>query len=198
MRPLILASSSAIRADLLRRAGLDIEVMPARVDEDAVRDSLLAEGASARDMADALAELKADRIARKRPDDLVLGCDQILEFDGQALGKPDSSADARARLTALSGQTHRLFSAAVLHDRGRPVWRHVAEAQLTMRALSPEFLDWYLARVGDEAVHTVGAYAIEGVGLRLFERIEGDYFGILGLPLLELLAVLSRRGDIPA
>jgi len=198
MRLLILASSSPIRAALLSRAGVDFQVMPARIDEENLRAGLQADGAAPRDVADALAEHKALKIARRHPEALVLGCDQILELDGQSLGKPATLAEARGRLMALRGRTHRLFSAAVLYDRGQPVWRHVARAELTMRGFSDAFLDDYLARLGDAALQTVGGYAVEDYGIRLFDRIEGDLFGILGLPLVELLAALARRGDILA
>jgi septum formation protein len=196
MRQLILASSSEIRAELLSRAGVEFRVVPARIDEVSVRDSLVAEGAGPRDIADTLAEFKAQRIASRHPEHLVLGCDQVLELDGQILAKPASAEDARARLFRLSGRSHNLFSAAVLYDNGQPVWRHVAEARLTMREVSEPFLNWYLDRAGDSVTWSTGGYAIEDVGIRLFERIEGDYFGILGLPLVELLNALSRRKDI--
>lgn len=198
MRPLILASASAIRAELLRRAGVSVDVMPARIDEEALRESLLAEGASPRDIADALAEHKALKIARRQGEALVLGCDQVLEFEGHVLGKAGTVPEARARLQALRGRTHRLFSAAVLYDRGEPVWRHVAEARLTMRDFSDSYLENYMSGVSDVLTSTVGAYAVEDLGIRLFEKIEGDHFAILGLPLVELLNVLARRGDIAA
>lgn len=198
MRLLILASSSPTRATLLSRAGVTFQAMPARIDEESLRAGLQADGVGPRDVADAMAEHKALKIARRHPEALVLGCDQILEFEGQCLGKPATLSGARERLIALRGRTHRLFTAAVLYDRGQPVWRHVTRADLTMRAFSDEFLDDYLARLGDEALHTVGAYAVEDYGIRLFDRIEGDLFGILGLPLVDLMAVLARRGDISA
>jgi len=198
MRRLILASASPIRARLLQQAGLTFDVEPARIDEAALRDSMQAEGAGPRDIADALAEYKAQRIANRRPEALVLGCDQVLVLKGRILGKPTDRNDARARLQELRGQQHSLLSAAVLFDGGRPIWRHVSEASLYMRDFSDSFLDWYMSEKNYEILETVGGYAIEDLGIRLFDRIEGDYFGILGLPLLELLTVLGRRGDIPA
>lgn len=198
MRLLILASASDTRAAMLRNAGLTIEVRPAPVDEDALREGLVAEGASARDVADALAEHKAVRVAGRAPEALLLGCDQVLEFRGQVLGKPADATQARDRLWEMRGHTHRLLTAAVLYDRGAPVWRHVDEAELTMRAFSEAFLDAYVAQAGWALTGSTGGYAIEGLGARLFAQVRGDHFGILGLPLLTLLTALARRGDILA
>ena len=196
MTVLTLASASEIRAQLLRAAGIELDIAPARIDEAALRESLTAEGCGPRDMADALAEQKALRIARKSPQALVLGCDQILECEGEVFSKPDSLADARGQLARLRGRTHRLHTAAVLYFAGNPVWRHVSTPQLTMRAFSDSYLDAYLARNWPNIGASVGAYQIEGEGIRLFSRIEGDHFAILGLPLLELLTTLTRRGEI--
>lgn len=198
MTILILASSSVIRAQLLRNAGLEVQVEPARIDEESLTAALLADGAHARDVADALAENKALKIANRHPQALVLGCDQVLEFDGQLLDKPASPEQLRSQLQALRGQTHRLFSAAVLYKDREPIWRHVDRADLTMRDFSDAFLDDYIAQCWDEIRHCVGGYQIEGLGIRLFDRIQGDLFTIQGLPLLPLLTTLSRRGDIPA
>lgn len=197
MRLLILASSSRTRAQILQNAGLRIEVRAPRIDEAAMRESLEASGAKPRDVADALAEYKAMRIAGQAPAELVLGCDQVLEFQGRVLGKPETAEAARERLVQLRGTEHRLLTAAVLYDSGAPVWRHVDEARLTMRDFSDEFLDQYIQNDAWFLTQTPGSYAIETEGVRLFSRIEGDYFGILGLPLLPLLAALTRRGDIP-
>lgn len=196
MTQLILASASRTRADLLRAAGLEFQVRPARIDEVALRQSLQAEGASPREIADMLAESKALQVGGRHPEALVLGCDQIMEVDGECLGKPADKPALRERLQYLRGKTHRLHSAAVLYSGARPVWRHVSQASLTMRDFSESFLVGYLAAVEDEVLQTVGGYAVESLGLRLFDRIDGDYFGILGLPLVELLSVLARRGDI--
>lgn len=196
MTVLTLASSSTIRATLLRNAGLAIEVAPARIDEDALRDALLAEGAGPRDIADALAEHKARRVAGRQPRGLVLGCDQILECDGTLLSKPETPDDARAQLRSLRDRTHRLFTAAVLYADAEPVWRHVTVCRMTMRAFSDRFLDSYVQDHWQDIRHCVGCYQIEGPGLRLFSRIEGDLFAIQGLPLLELISILTTRGDI--
>lgn len=195
-RCLILASGSEIRAQLLENAGLAIEVMPARIDEEAIRAALAAEEASPRDLADALAEMKARKISEKRPDALIVGCDQILECGRDVFGKPGDPEDARVQLRALRGQTHRLLSAAVVCEAGKPIWRHVGEVRLTMRDISDAYLDDYLSRNWDSIRDTVGCYKLEEEGVRLFSRIEGDYFNVLGLPLIELLTWLGNRGDI--
>ncbi|MCW1931246.1 Maf family protein [Pararhodobacter zhoushanensis] len=197
MSILTLASSSAIRATLLRNAGVEIQLKPARIDEDGLRESLTAEGATPHDIADALAEHKALRIASRDPQALVLGCDQLLECDGQLFNKPLNPQDARCQLTALRGRTHRLHTAAVLYAQGQPVWRHVSTPRLTMRDVSDAFLDSYIAANWDEIRHCVGCYQIEGPGIRLFSKIDGDLFAIQGLPLLELLAILTQRKEIP-
>lgn len=181
---------------MLEAAGLSLTLQPARIDEEMIRQALSAQGASPRDQADALAEAKANKIAQKNPTDLVLGSDQILALKDCVLAKPESMAQAREQLLALSGQTHQLLSAAVLYDQGAPIWRHVSVARLTMRPLSDAFVDHYLARAWPAVAASVGAYQVESLGIRLFERIEGDHFTILGLPLLPLLSYLSLRGFI--
>ncbi|MCA2011852.1 nucleoside triphosphate pyrophosphatase [Pararhodobacter sp. CCB-MM2] len=196
MSVLILASKSQIRATLLRNAGLEIDVVPARVDEESLRESLTAEGAGAHDLADALAEQKALKVALKNREAMVLGCDQILECEGRIFAKPASPDDAREHLTALRGKTHRLHTAAVLYHKGEPIWRHVATPRLTMRDFSDDFRDSYIAANWDEIRHCVGCYQIEGPGIRLFAQVEGDLFAVQGLPLLELLQILTRRKDI--
>lgn len=197
-RPLILASASPARAAMLRAAGLHITPDPARIDEASIRAALLAENAKPRDIADALAEMKAARIAARHPQALVLGCDQVLDFASGLLSKPQTEDEARAQLTALRGQTHQLLSAAVLYDAGRPVWRHISAASLTMRAFSDAYLTAYLARNWPAIAGSPGAYRLEEEGIRLFSAIEGDYFTILGLPLLPLLTQLAERKDIQA
>ncbi|HUF55797.1 MAG TPA: Maf family protein [Thermohalobaculum sp.] len=198
MSALVLASASPARKAMLEAAGVAAEVEPARVDEAAVKAALRAEGASARDQADALAELKALRVSARRPGWMVLGADQVLELEGEVLDKPADRREARAQLERLSGRRHRLLSAAVIAEDGQPVWRHVGRAELEMRPLGPGFIDGYLDRVGQAALCSVGAYQVEGLGVQLFARIGGDWFTVLGLPLLEVLAFLRQRGMLDA
>jgi septum formation protein len=189
-----LASTSAIRRQLLTNAGLIFDAIGANVDEDALKDALRAEGASPRAQADKLAEAKAIRVSQKRSG-LVLGCDQILAFRGESFDKSRSLDEASERLKLLRGQTHSLECAVVIARDGKPIWRLVKSSHLTMRNFSDKFLADYLANHGQEALSSVGCYQFEGPGAQLFERVEGDYFAILGLPLLEVLDFLRLHGE---
>lgn len=193
--PIVLASKSAARAAVLTGAGVPFETAVAGVDEDAVKTSMLAEGASARDVADALAELKALKVSRNTPG-FVIGSDQTLEFEGRLYDKAVDLTEARERLKAMRGKPHQLHSAVVVARDGAPIWREIVSATLTMRDFSDDFLEAYLVTEGEQALSSVGVYRLEGPGAQLFSRIEGDYFAILGLPLMGLLDLLRRHGAI--
>lgn len=193
---IILASSSPFRKALLVNAGIDVEAVPASVDERALEAPLQGSGVSPENVASILAEAKAVDVSDKKPGSLVLGCDQTLSLGDEMFHKPTDMEGARRHLLALSGKTHQLNSAAVLVRDGAVLWRHVGVASLTMRKLDPAFIGRHLARVGQKAFASVGAYQIEGEGIQLFEKIEGDYFTIVGLPLLALLAELRKLGAI--
>ncbi len=193
---IILASTSEIRAQLLARAGVDFTTAAPRVDEDAIRAAMAAEGASPRDIADGLAEAKALKISDKNPAAFVLGCDQILALGDQIFAKPESPAEALRQLQALRGQTHHLYSALVIYQNGQPQWRHIGHARMTMRDMSDAALQDYVGHEWDSIRHSVGAYKIEERGVQLFSQIEGDVFTIQGLPLLPLLNYLALRGVI--
>lgn len=197
MTRLILASGSATRAKLLAAAGVPFEIVPASVDEDSIKHSLLAANASHRDVADKLAELKALRVSMARPEALILGADQVLSFDGSLVSKCATLGEARDLLQRLRGQTHELISALVLAKDGAPVWRYAESAKLTMRDFSDAFLDDYLTREGDGLLAGVGCYRLESFGAQLFSRVVGDHSTILGLPLIPLLSSLREQGVIP-
>ncbi|RWA59027.1 Maf-like protein [Mesorhizobium sp.] len=193
---IILASGSPFRKAMLVNAGLDVEAVPAEVDERALEAPLQDSGVSPEDVASILAEAKATEVSERRPGALVLGCDQTLSLGDEIFHKPADMEGARRHLLALSGKTHQLNSAAVLCRDGEVLWRHVGVASLTMRKLDPAFIGRHLARVGAKALASVGAYQVEGEGIQLFEKIEGDYFTIVGLPLLPVLGELRALGAI--
>ncbi|EBA17013.1 Maf [Roseobacter sp. SK209-2-6] len=193
---IVLASGSEIRAQLLRQAGLTFDIQTARLDEDAIKQALLAEEATPRDIADALAEAKARKVSGRSPDKMVLGCDQVLDFQGKLLSKPKSPENALSQLREMRGQRHMLLSAAVLYKAGEPVWRHVGQVRMRMHECSDAFLEGYVERNWDSIRHSVGAYKLEEEGVRLFSSIEGSYFNVLGLPLIELLNYLRLQGVI--
>ncbi|MEX1146877.1 MAG: nucleoside triphosphate pyrophosphatase [Sphingomonadales bacterium] len=191
---LVLASASPARARLLRGAGIDFRVQRVGVDEDAVKDAMLAEGAKPRDIADTLAEMKALRGSMPDPRALVIGADQVLVLDGVLYSKPVDRAAARDQLQTLRGKTHELVTAVAAARGGSVVWRHVETVRLTMRAFTDAFLDDYLARAGDGVLSSVGCYHLEGLGVHLMDRIDGDHFTVQGLPLLALLRFLRDHG----
>lgn len=191
-----LASGSASRRALLTAAGVAAESATPNVDEESYRTALRADGVPVRDQAMQLAELKAVRVSQARPG-LVIGGDQMLALGEEAFDKPRDLAEAKRHLIRLSGKSHTLETAIVVCEDGRPVWRHLARPNLTMRPLTPEFIDDYVDRCGESLLSTVGAYQLEGLGAQLFSRIDGDYFSILGLPLLPLLDYLRIRKVLP-
>jgi septum formation protein len=194
----VLASASTSRQALLRAAAVDFETMPAPIDEDEAKLSLKAEGAGGAAIAETLAALKARAVARRVPGRLVIGADQVLECDGRLYDKPPDRAAARGQLLALRGRMHTLFCAVSVHEGDREVWHHLARARLRMRDFSADFLDRYLDLAGDDVLGSVGAYRLEGPGVQLFDQIDGDWFTILGLPLLPLLDYLRTRQALRA
>jgi septum formation protein len=194
MSNLILASTSATRQRLLREAGLGFDSQAPGVDEDAVKASLKSEQAGAAQIAETLAELKALRVSARRPEALVIGADQVLDCNGVLFDKPPNLAHARAQLQALRGKTHILATTVCVAQNGARLWHHNAQARLVMRPFSDAFLDDYLKAAGADVLGSVGVYRLEGLGAQLFSRIDGDFFTILGLPLLPLLDFLRGRG----
>jgi nucleoside triphosphate pyrophosphatase len=193
---LILASGSHARRSLLENAGLAFEVVPAALDERAAEQPLIEAGATPEDLAMALAMAKASMVSEAHPGALVIGADQTLELEGERLTKPADMEAARHQLLMLSGRTHTLHSAVAGAREGAIVWQHVEAAHMTMRRLTPKIIGRYLAAVGPDALASVGAYQIERRGIQLFEKLEGDYFAVLGLPILPLLAFLRSEGIV--
>lgn len=190
---LVLASASAARSRLLAEAGLTVQRQPAAVDEESMKAALKAEGATPAQVAETLAELKAQRVAKKHADALVIGADQMLSCNDVWFDKPPDRDHAAAQLRALSGKTHTLWTAVCVVRNGSRLWHHNDAARLTMRPLSDAFVERYLEAAGAEVSHCVGAYQLEGLGAQLFAKVEGDFFTILGLPLLPLLDFLRQN-----
>ena len=192
----VLASASATRAEMLRRAGVTFAIDPAHVDEDEIKRGLRATDATAADLAETLADLKARKTAARHPGALVVGADQVLDCAGRWFDKPTGRAAARDQLLALRGRPHELVSCVCVVQDGQRLWHHVGRARLTVRPFTEEFLDAYLDSAGEAVRHSVGAYQLEGLGAQLFSRIDGDYFTILGMPLLPLLDFLRNHGAV--
>ncbi|GBE43285.1 septum formation protein Maf [bacterium BMS3Bbin10] len=193
--PLVLGSRSASRAALLEAAGLTFETDPADIDEDAIRKVITRDrNTGASDVADVLARAKAETVAERHPGALVIGADQVLAAGDELFEKPATMKEARRTLLTLRGRTHQLHTAVALAREGNVIWGYVDSSDLTMRALTPEYIGKYLAAAGESVLQSVGAYQLEGLGVNLFDEIRGDYFAILGLPLLPLLAELRREG----
>lgn len=198
-RPFLLASKSESRQRLLRHAGVPFETVLSGVDEDTAKDALVGDGLNARDLADALAELKAVRPSMRAPRAFVLGCDQTLALaDGSLVNKCENREEARALLLRMSGKRHHLHSAAVIADAGTPIWRHIESAIMDVRPLSEAFVDSYLDEDWEQCRWCVGCYRIEGPGAQLFAKISGSLFAVQGLPLLPLLDFLRLQGVMPA
>lgn len=184
---------------MLAQAGVICDVMAPMVDEESIKEGLLAQGLGARDIADALAEAKAVKLSAKNPAALVIGADQTLELDeGSLLDKPESLEQAVAQLSQMAGKTHKLYSAAVVAEQGEPVWRFVATSRMIVRPLSADFIANYVETHWEDIRHCVGCYQVEGAGAQLFSQIQGSHFGIMGLPLLPLLGFLRERGIVAA
>lgn len=194
----VLASASSTRAEMLRRAGVVYSIDPAHVDEDEIKRGMRASGATSAELAETLAELKGRKISARHGGALVIGADQVLNCQSRWFDKPDDRAQARAQLLELRGKMHELISCVCVMRDGQRLWHHIGRARLTMRPFTEEFLDDYLERAGDAVLHSVGAYQLEGLGAQLFSRIDGDYFTILGLPLLPLLDFLRNHGVVRA
>ena len=196
---IVLASSSPTRKSLLQAAGVPFKVIPASVDEAAIRDTLMAEGQEIDplDLAEILARAKAEDVSAKHPGCVVIGADQVLSCDGQVISKPQTIDAARETLLTLRGRTHQLHSAVAIAEDGDTKWAFTDTADMTMRQFSLPFLGRYLAEAGRDVLGSVGAYQLEGLGIQLFESIEGDFFTILGLPILPLLRELRARRLIP-
>ena len=193
--PVTLATASKARIDMFLRAGFKPDAVPAAIDEVAIKASLLAEDAKPIDIVDALAEMKAQRIAAKTQG-LVIGADQILVCDGKIYDKALELSAAKSKLLELQGKSHTLLSAAVIYEDGKPVWRKVGRAQMIMRPISEIEIDHYLAQEGEDILSSVGCYFLEGRGVNLFARVQGDYFTVLGFPLLDVLGYLRDRSII--
>ena len=191
---LILASKSAARRALLDQAGIAYDCEPAAIDETAIRDAAQSEGASPDDIAVLLAEMKGERIAAKHNDAMIISSDQLLVCDGVSYGKPKTFEQAHQQIAALSGKRHQLITAVMLFDNGRRIWHHIARPEITFHQLDDNAISDYLRHFGEDAFHSPGSYFLEGPGIHLFADIFGDYYAILGLPMMALLPQLKLHG----
>ena len=191
---LVLASSSLARSQVLNNAGVVHEILSPQIDEDSVKMAMLAGGYSHRDIADKIADMKARKVSLQRAESYVLGCDQVLSFAGSLYSKPETKFNLKTQLREMSGKTHQLISAAVIYKDMQPIWRHVGVATLSMDSLSDSVIEKYVEKNWDTVKFCVGGYEIERRGVQLFNEIQGDYFCILGLPLLEIMNFLKVRG----
>ena len=191
---LILASKSAARRALLDQAGIAYDCEPAAIDEAAIRDAAQSEGASPDDIAVLLAEMKGERIAAKHGDAMIISSDQLLVCDGVLYGKPKTFEQAHQQIAALSGKRHQLITAVMLFDNGRRIWHHIARPEITFHQLDDNAISDYLRHFGEDAFHSPGSYFLEGPGIHLFADIFGDYYAILGLPMMALLPQLKLHG----
>ena len=198
MNRLVLASGSKARLMMLQNAGVDCEAVASMIDEDGYKQAMKAEGASAMEAAETLAEMKALRMYRQRPDAIMIAADQMLECNGIWFDKPQDRDQTRAQLQALRGKRHQLVSAAVVYKEGSRIWGKIDTAHLTMRNFSDDWLEWYLDQAGEEIFHCVGGYQLEGLGAQLFTEVKGDYFTVLGMPLLSLIGFLRDHGVLKA
>ena len=189
-----LASSSLARSQVLTNAGVVHEILSPQIDEDSVKVAMLADGYSHRDIADKIADMKARKVSLQRAESYVLGCDQVLSFAGSLYSKPETKFNLKTQLREMSGKTHQLISAAVIYKDMQPIWRHVGVATLSMDLLSDSVIEKYVEKNWDTVKFCVGGYKIERRGVQLFNEIQGDYFCILGLPLLEIMNFLKVRG----
>ena len=190
---IILASESKIRRKLLLQAEVNFQSIAAKIDEDAIKESLKNEDAKPKDISDALAEYKAIRVANNFPTDIIIGCDQILVCNNEIISKARTLNEAKETLKLLRGKSHQLLSSAVIYDNNKPVWRTTSRAQLFMRDFTDEYLEYYIQTSGTDILSSVGCYLLENNGVNLFNRIQGDYFTVLGFPLLEVLDFLRKR-----
>lgn len=195
---LVLASASPFRRMLLENAGIAFQAKAADIDERAIEGQVERQGSSPEEVALILAEAKAFNVGQAFPEDIIIGSDQTMSLGARVYHKPRDMDEARDHLLSLSGQVHQLNSGIVLTRGNDILWKHVSSARMSVRALRPDFIDAHLARVGKKALASVGAYQLEGEGIQLFDKIDGDYFTILGLPMLPLLAKLRDLRVIDA